>query len=300
MCGASGGAGPRALLCARDRRRRRPSSPLRDLLDRRARHDDRRVGRRPCQSHWFSVGIDACPGPRRAWARSRRSRSSSRRTARRSSRRIRGGERGTNALVAEIDADTLRDVRQVLVIDAKGNAGVYTGEGCMPFCGPPCRDATTSARGNLLCRRQGLGPDGRGVRERAGRARRSDARRPRGRTGRRRRLARHAVGRDRRRARWSTPRSRGRTGSSTCGSRTTPSRSPNSKRLYVIRRAYDLADQGDNAFATKDYAAGDALLRRRRPARAAERRADLLARLDEDGDGRCERGRRRRRRRRSS
>ncbi len=27
------------------------------------------------------------------------------------------------------------------------------------------------------------------------------------------------------------------------------------KRLYVIRRAYDLADQGDNAFAVKDYAA---------------------------------------------
>jgi uncharacterized Ntn-hydrolase superfamily protein len=49
--------------------------------------------------------------------------------------RIRSGERGTNALVAEIDADTLRDLRQVLVIDAKGNAGAYTGEKCMPFAG---------------------------------------------------------------------------------------------------------------------------------------------------------------------
>ncbi len=67
--------------------------------------------------------------------------------------RIRKGERATNALVAEIDADTLRDLRQVLAIDAKGNAGAYTGEKCLPFAGHHVGKNYVCA-GNLL-----LSPD---------------------------------------------------------------------------------------------------------------------------------------------
>jgi uncharacterized Ntn-hydrolase superfamily protein len=67
--------------------------------------------------------------------------------------RIKKGERATNALVAEIDADTLRDLRQVLAIDAKGNAGAYTGEKCLPFAGHHVGKNYVCA-GNLL-----LSPD---------------------------------------------------------------------------------------------------------------------------------------------
>jgi uncharacterized Ntn-hydrolase superfamily protein len=67
--------------------------------------------------------------------------------------RIKRGERATDALVAELDADTLRSLRQIIVIDAKGNCGAHTGEGCLPFAGHHvARDHACA--GNLL-----LSPD---------------------------------------------------------------------------------------------------------------------------------------------
>jgi uncharacterized Ntn-hydrolase superfamily protein len=63
--------------------------------------------------------------------------------------RIKKGERATDALLAELAADTLSDLRQVLVIDAKGNCGAHTGEECMPFAGHHvARDHVCA--GNLL------------------------------------------------------------------------------------------------------------------------------------------------------
>ncbi len=67
--------------------------------------------------------------------------------------RIKRGERATDALVAELEADTLSALRQVIVIDAKGNCGAHTGEKCMPFAGHHVgRDHVCA--GNLL-----LSPD---------------------------------------------------------------------------------------------------------------------------------------------
>ncbi len=188
---------------------------------------------RPASSAWLSSRTGspsgrACPGPRRAWARWQHSRSSSPRTGRRSSTGSGAVSAGTDALVEETDVDTLRDVRQVLVIDAKGNTGVYTGPGLHALLRAPC-GTQLRLRGQPPCRGQSVGPDGRGVREDARRARRSPDCRPGSRTGRRRRLARDAVGRDGRREGDRRPRSHGRTASSTCGSRTMCSRSPNSR-----------------------------------------------------------------------
>ncbi|MFH1144374.1 MAG: DUF1028 domain-containing protein [Candidatus Eisenbacteria bacterium] len=167
--------------------------------------------------------------------------------------RIRSGERATDALVEETDADTLRDVRQVLVIDAKGNSDAYTGPGCMPYCGHHvARDHVCA--GNLLAADkvwermseafekapgtlgerliaaleagQAAGGDSRGMQSAAlVVVKVVDAARP-----------------------WKNR---------VVDLRVEDSPQPIAelKRLYVIRRAYDLADEGDNAFARKDYAA---------------------------------------------
>jgi uncharacterized Ntn-hydrolase superfamily protein len=204
------------------------------------------------QSHWFSVGssvpwaeagvgavatqsfVEPAYGPRIL-------------------DRIRRGGRGTEALVEEIGVDTLRDVRQVLVIDGNGNAGAYTGEGCMPYCGHQV-GRTFVCAGNLLAADkvwdrmaeafektpgalgdrliaaleagQAAGGDARGMQSAAMVVvRMVDAEKP-----------------------WKNR---------VVDLRVEDSVEPigELKRLYVIRRAYDLADQGDNAFAVKDYAA---------------------------------------------
>jgi uncharacterized Ntn-hydrolase superfamily protein len=49
--------------------------------------------------------------------------------------RIEAGERCTTALVRELDADSARDWRQVLVLDARGNSGAHTGDACIPHAG---------------------------------------------------------------------------------------------------------------------------------------------------------------------
>jgi uncharacterized Ntn-hydrolase superfamily protein len=204
------------------------------------------------QSHWFSVGssvpwaeagvgavatqsfVEPAYGPRLLG-------------------RIRGGERGTDALVSETDTDTLRDVRQVLVIDAKGNAGVYTGQGCMPYCGhhvgrnyvcagnllaadkvwdrmAEAFEKTPGALGDRLIAAleagQAAGGDSRGMQSAAMVVvKMVDPEKP-----------------------WKNR---------VVDLRVEDNAQPIAelKRLYVIRRAYDLADQGDNAFAVKDYAA---------------------------------------------
>jgi uncharacterized Ntn-hydrolase superfamily protein len=100
------------------------------------------------QSHWFSVGaivpwaeagvgavatqsfVEPAYGPKLL-------------------ERMRNGERATWALVAETDLDTLRAVRQVIAIDARGNAGGYTGEECIPHAGHKVKRNHVCA-GNLL------------------------------------------------------------------------------------------------------------------------------------------------------
>ena len=86
------------------------------------------------QSHWFSVGATV------PWAEAGVAAVATQSFADpgygpRILQRVRSGERGTTALAAAIEADTLRDLRQVLVIDARGNAGVYTGDDCIPHAG---------------------------------------------------------------------------------------------------------------------------------------------------------------------
>lgn len=86
------------------------------------------------QSHWFSVGsvvpwaeagvgavatqsfVEPAYGPRLL-------------------ARMRAGENAASALVRELEADSLQSVRQVIVIDARGNAGAQSGEECIPFAG---------------------------------------------------------------------------------------------------------------------------------------------------------------------
>jgi uncharacterized Ntn-hydrolase superfamily protein len=166
--------------------------------------------------------------------------------------RIRSGERATGALVAETDADSLRDVRQVLVIDRAGNAGAYTGQGCMPFCGHHVgRDHVCA--GNLLLADK--------VWDRMSEAF-EHAPGPLG-----DRLiaaleAGEAAGGD----------SRGMQSAALIVVKVVDPERPwknrpvdlrvedhpepirELRRLYSLRRAYDMADEGDNAFAIKDYA----------------------------------------------
>lgn len=204
------------------------------------------------QSHWFSVGTSV------PWAEAGVGAVATQSFVEPSYgpkvlARIRGGERATNALVDEIDADTLRDVRQVLVIDAKGNAGVYTGQGCMPFCGHHVGRNYVCA-GNLLAADKGWDRMAEAFERTPGAlAERMLAALDAG----------QAAGGD----------SRGMQSAAIVVVKLVDPAAPwknrivdlrvedaaqpivELRRLSTIRRAYDLADQGDNAFARKDYAA---------------------------------------------
>ncbi len=168
--------------------------------------------------------------------------------------RMRAGETATKALVAELDADSLRAVRQVLVIDARGNAGAQTGEACIPYCGHHvARDHVCA--GNLLSGDKGW--------DRMSEAFDSTAGRPLG----ERLLAALDAGQR------SGGDSRGMQSAAMVIVRIVdpdrpwknrvvdlrvddnPSPIDELRRLYTIQRAYTFADQGDNAFARKDYAA---------------------------------------------
>ncbi len=63
--------------------------------------------------------------------------------------RVRNGETCTSALVHELIADSLQEVRQVLVIDTRGNSGAHTGEECIPYAGHHVERDHVCA-GNLL------------------------------------------------------------------------------------------------------------------------------------------------------
>jgi len=203
------------------------------------------------QSHWFSVGslvpwaeagvgavatqsfVEAAYGPKIL-------------------ARIRAGESATAALVEELDADTLRAVRQVLVIDGKGNSGAHTGEECIPYAGhhvardhvcagnllaadrvwDRMSEAFDSTRGEIgerllaaLEAGQQAGGDSRGMQSAAMIVvREIDPDRP-----------------------W-----KNRVVDLRVEDHTQPI--SELRRLYTIQRAYTLADEGDNAFARKDYA----------------------------------------------
>lgn len=204
------------------------------------------------QSHWFSVGtsvpwaeagigavatqsfVEPAYGPRLL-------------------ARMRAGETATHALVAEIEADSLRDVRQVIVIDAKGNSGAQTGEECIPYCGHHvARDHVCA--GNLL--------SGDKAWDRMSEAFVATAGRPLG----ERLLAALDAGQN------AGGDSRGMQSAAMIVVRLVdperpwknrvvdlrvednPSPIEELKRLYTIRSAYAFADQGDEAFARKDYA----------------------------------------------
>ncbi len=167
--------------------------------------------------------------------------------------RIKAGERATTALVEELDADTLRAVRQVLVMDTKGDTGAHTGEGCIPNAGhhvardhvcagnllaaPGVWDSMSAAftrtRGQLATRilaaldaGQAAGGDARGKQSAA-------------------LLVVKVVDPERP---WKNR---------TVDLRVEDARDPLAelRRLYTVHQAYALADQGDNAFASKDYPA---------------------------------------------
>jgi uncharacterized Ntn-hydrolase superfamily protein len=166
--------------------------------------------------------------------------------------RMRRGERATDALVAELEADTLRAVRQVLVIDAKGNCGAHTGERCMPFAGHHV-GRTYACAGNLL-----LSPD---TWDRMGKAFEN----AQGQLGARILAALEegqAAGGD----------ARGKQSAAlivykmvdpdnpwknkTVDLRVEDNANPVYElgRLYTLHLAYTLADQGDESFAKKDFA----------------------------------------------
>lgn len=86
------------------------------------------------QSHWFSVGTVV------PWAEAGVGAVATQSFAEpaygpKILARVGLGQSCTTALVEEIAADSLRDLRQVLVIDARGNTGAHTGEGCIPYAG---------------------------------------------------------------------------------------------------------------------------------------------------------------------
>ncbi len=204
------------------------------------------------QSHWFSVGstvpwaeadvgavatqsfVEPAYGPRVL-------------------ERIRNGARATTALVEELQADSLSTVRQVLVLDARGNLGVHTGDECIPYAGhhlgsdhvcagnllasPDVWDrmseAFEGAKGTLAERilaaleaGQAAGGDARGGQSAAILiVRMVDPERP-----------------------WKNR---------TVDLRVEDHPEPiaEMRRLIVLQRAYALADEGDGAFARKDFAA---------------------------------------------
>lgn len=203
------------------------------------------------QSHWFSVGsmvpwaeagvgavatqsfVEPAYGPKVL-------------------ERIRRGARATTALVEEIAADTLSAVRQVLVLDAAGNTGAHTGEECIPYAGHHVERDHVCA-GNLLA-----AP---GVWDRM-----SEAYRAAEGTLAERILAAleagQAAGGD----------ARGSQSAAIVVVRVVDAERPwknrvvdlrvedhpepigELRRLVTLQRAYALADEGDGAFARKDYA----------------------------------------------
>ncbi len=198
--------------------------------------------------------------------------------------RMRRGERATDALVAEIEADTLRALRQVLVIDAKGNCGAHTGERCMPFAGHHV-GRTYACAGNLL-----LSPD---TWDRMGKAFEN----AQGQLGARILAALEegqAAGGD----------ARGKQSAAlivykmvdpdnpwknkTVDLRVEDNANPVYElgRLYKLHLAYTLADQGDECLREEGLRHGAPLLRRRGRPGAGKRRDPLLARLDEERDRR--------------
>jgi uncharacterized Ntn-hydrolase superfamily protein len=168
--------------------------------------------------------------------------------------RMRAGETATKALVEESDADTLRAVRQVIVIDGHGNAGALTGEACIPYCGQHVGRYHVCA-GNLLSADKGW--------DRMSEAYLATAGRPLG----ERLLAALDAGEK------SGGDSRGMQSAAMIIVRVVDPQKPwknrvvdlrvddnpapieELRRLYTIQRAYAFADQGDDAFAHKDYAA---------------------------------------------
>jgi len=202
------------------------------------------------QSHWFSVGstvpwaeagvgavatqsfVEVAYGPRIL-------------------EHLRRGESAAEALQAEVEADTLRAMRQVLVIDAKGNVAVHTGEECVDFAGshigrdhacagnllaaPGIWDSMSrsfeAAEGSMAARiiaalesGQAAGGDARGMQSAALLVvKMIDAKQP-----------------------WKNR---------TVDLRVEDHRQPiyELSRLYDMHRGYTLADQGDEAFARKDY-----------------------------------------------
>jgi len=166
--------------------------------------------------------------------------------------RMRAGESATSALTREIDADSQRATRQVIVIDARGNSGAQTGEACVPYAGhhvardhvcagnllaadgvwdrmSEAFDATPGPLGDRLLAAleagQKAGGDSRGMQSAA-------------------MIVVRAVDPDRP---WKNRVVDLRVDDS-------PAPIEELRRLYTMNQAYTFANQGDEAFARKDYA----------------------------------------------
>lgn len=230
-----------------------PSSPLRPAATFTIVASDSASGEigAAVTSHWFSVGT-AVPWVRAGIGAVATQSFVEKAYGPRILDRVAAGERCTTALVRELDADSSRGWRQVLVLDTRGNTGAHSGEGCIPYAGHHVeRDHVCG--GNLLAApgvwdsmsaafRRAKGP----LAERmlaaldAGQAAGGDA--------------------------------RGRQSAALVVERPVDAGAPwknrvidlrvedhpqplvELRRLLNLRRAYDLADSGDAAFATGDHA----------------------------------------------
>jgi uncharacterized Ntn-hydrolase superfamily protein len=100
------------------------------------------------QSHWFSVGA-LCP-----WAEAGVGAIATQSFVNvsygpRGLELLRAGKRAGEVVRALIEADEGREVRQLAVVDAEGNAAAHTGSGCVPAAGHAV-GAGYSAQANLM------------------------------------------------------------------------------------------------------------------------------------------------------